>query len=84
MMKFFIYFALFCAMAIAKPMDEANKSDELSASRIIKNETVLNNNHRVERNDQLSPLVQMSAESEQKDLKIGSNFDLNGPDDNPR
>lgn len=83
-MKFLIYFALFCAVAIAKPMDETNKSEESSASRIIKNETVLNNNHRVERDDQLSPLIQMSAESEQKDLKTGSNYDLNSPNDNTR
>lgn len=83
-MKFLFYFPLLCAVAIAKPMDEANKSEESSTSHIIKNETVLNNNHRVERDDKLSPIVQMSTESEQKDLKIGSNFDLNSPDDNPR
>lgn len=83
-MKCFIYLSLCYAVAIAKPMDEANKSEESSVSHIIKNETVLNNNHRVERDDKLSPLVQMSAESEQKDLKSGSNFDLNSPDENPR
>ncbi|XP_060871035.1 uncharacterized protein LOC132945341 [Metopolophium dirhodum] len=61
-MKFLLCFYLVCAVAIAKPMDEAKKSEQLSASLSTKNETVISNLHRVERNDKISPIVQVSSE----------------------
>jgi len=71
-MKFLLCFALVCAVAIAKPMDDAKKSEQLSST---KNETVILN-HRVERNDKISPIVQASPESnennESKDDEIKS------------
>ncbi|XP_016663752.1 uncharacterized protein LOC100572289 [Acyrthosiphon pisum] len=60
-MKFLLCFYLVCAVAIAKPMDEAKKSGELSTSLSTKNETVISN-HRVERNDKIPPIVQVSSE----------------------
>ncbi|XP_022170641.1 uncharacterized protein LOC111033967 [Myzus persicae] len=58
-MKFLLCFALVWAVAIAKPMDEAKKSEQLSST---KNETVISY-HRVERDDKISPIVQASPES---------------------
>jgi len=60
-MKFLLSFYLVCAVAIAKPMDEAKKSEQLSTSLSTKNETVISN-HRVERNDKILPTVQVSSE----------------------
>lgn len=61
-MKFLLCFYLVCAVAVAKPMDEAKKSEQLSTSLSTKNETVISNLHRVERNDKISPIVQVSSE----------------------
>lgn len=61
-MKFLLCFSLVCAMAIAKPMDEDKKSEQLPTSLSSKNETVILN-HRVERNDKISPIGQISSES---------------------
>lgn len=60
-MKFVLCFYLVCAVAIAKPMDEAKKSEQPSTSLDTKNETVISN-HREERNDKISPIVQVSSE----------------------
>ncbi|XP_026811917.1 uncharacterized protein LOC113553016 [Rhopalosiphum maidis] len=61
-MKLLLCFSLVCAVAIAKPMDEDKKSEQLPTSLSTKNETVILN-HRVERDDKISPIVQVSSES---------------------
>ncbi|KAF0757113.1 Uncharacterized protein FWK35_00023472 [Aphis craccivora] len=61
-MKFLLCFSLVCAVAIAKPMDEDKKSEQLPTSLSSKNESVISN-HRVERNDKISPIGQVSSES---------------------
>lgn len=73
-MKFLLCFALVCAVAIAKPMPEPEKSHESSID--VKNETVLNLN-RVERNDdQQFPLVQTTVKSGEMEPKTELNTDL--------
>lgn len=61
-MKFLLCFSLVCAVAIAKPMDEDKKSEQLPTSLSSKNEPVISN-HKVERNDKISPIGQVSSES---------------------
>jgi hypothetical protein len=61
-MKLLLCFSLVCAVAISKPMDEDKKSEQLPTSLSTKNETVILN-HRVERDDKISPIVQVSSES---------------------
>lgn len=56
-MKLLLILVLVCAMAIAKPMDETEKPEKSSTTlktKNEKNETALNNNHRVQRDDQMS------------------------------
>lgn len=65
-MKYLLCFALVYAVAIAKPMDEVKKSEKLSTALNTKNETVISN-HRVERDDKISPIIQVSSESNEND-----------------
>ncbi|XP_025209188.1 uncharacterized protein LOC112604383 [Melanaphis sacchari] len=60
-MNFLLCFSLVCAVAIAKPMDEDKKSEQLPTSLSTKNETV--SNYRVESHDKISPIVQVFSES---------------------
>lgn len=56
-MKLLLSLALVCAVAIAKPMDKTENPEKSSTSlktKNEKNETVLNNNLRVQRDDQMS------------------------------
>lgn len=76
-MKILLCFTFVCAMAIAKPVDEAEKltSTLLSAA---KPETA---NNRVESiNDQISTPVPISSESGEKERKAESNAN----DDKPK
>jgi len=80
-MKFLLCFALVCAVAIAKPMDEAKKSELLSTSLSTKNGTVISN-HRVERNDKATPIVQVSSESNENNES--KTDEIKNADDKPR
>lgn len=80
-MKFLLCLTLVYGVAIANPMAEPEKLHESSIS--VKNETELNNNHRIERNDnQQFPLVQTSTKSEEKEPRTELNavFNTNAND----
>lgn len=72
-MKLLLSLTLICAMASAKPMDENEKPEKSTTLHKTKNETVLNNNHRKQRDDQPS-------ETEKNDSKTY----LNPADDKSR
>lgn len=77
-MKFLLCFTLVCFVATATSMNETDKSEE---SSLLGLKTETDDNLRKELNDQISPPVSNSSESNEKELKTQSNDDLNTTND---